>query len=714
MSTEGVQPTPQDNDNSANPVLSAPTGNGTVTNPTSQAATTNEQNGNAGNGNVVEEILDVGKLKSVVWLHYTKVRINGIVKAKCNYCKKQLGGESNNGTTHLKNHTKICVQKKIRDGSQKILGPHYLAKGNQDLVATSFNSDFSKRELAIAITMHEYPLSMVDHLYFKRFVCSLQPLFTVPSRNTIKKEVFKIYDIERAKIQSLFDINRGRIAITTDLWTATNQKKGYMAVTAHYIDNSWVLRSHMLRFAYVPAPHTAERLGTVLVNCLLDWNVDSKVSTITLDNCSTNDSMIRVIQSKLVLPDLISDGALIHMRCAAHILNLIVKDGLDVVKEGIDNIRSSVVYWSATPKRLEFFLETAKQLKFTSEKRLVMDCPTRWNSTFKMLSVAIPYKEVFTRLKQRDAQYNFLPSNEQWQFAALVCEKLKVFSSISDLFSGSKYPTTNLFFPRICELKLKIHEWCVDTNEVIQKMGYSMLEKFSKYWDEIHKVLAIAVILDPRYKLEIVEYYAEKFGVEFDGYCLESVKDILSDLVLEYQSKMNEERNLNVSGYVGVESSAPSTTDLDFDRFVSQRKRARVTSVHTELDSYLNEEILPRSAEFDILMWWKHNGPKYPTLQAIARDVLAVPVTSVASECAFSSGGRVLDPHRSRLHHATVETLVCTRSWLQAELAGDDAATGAGVLEGCFSPTSEANLVQLQPDAETTEEQAPRFKLLED
>ncbi|CAL1404028.1 unnamed protein product [Linum trigynum] len=69
MSTEGVQPTPQDNGNSANPVLSAPTGNGTVTNPTPQAATTNEQNGNARNGNVVEEIFDVGKLKSAVWSH---------------------------------------------------------------------------------------------------------------------------------------------------------------------------------------------------------------------------------------------------------------------------------------------------------------------------------------------------------------------------------------------------------------------------------------------------------------------------------------------------------------------------------------------------------------------------------------------------------------------------------------------------------------------
>ena len=376
--------------------------------------------------------------------------------------------------------------------------------------------------------------------------------------------------------------------------------------------------------------------------------------------------MIRFIQSKLLSQYLISEGALIHMRCSAHILNLIVKEGLDVVKEGIENIRDSVLYWSATPKRLEFFEETVRQLRLNSENRLVMDCPTRWNSTFKMLSVAIPYKEVFYRLKQRDAQYNCLPSNEQWQFAALVCEKLKAFKLVSELFSGSKYPTTNLFFPRICDLRLQIYEWSFDANEVIRKMAASMLVKFSKYWDEIHKILAVAVILDPRYKLDMVDFYADKFGA--DGSCLESVKGILSNLVLEYQNKLNTEKNLNVSG--GVESSMSSATDPDFYRFVNQRKRARVTSVQTELDNYLNEGILPyeEAVEFDILGWWRQNGPKYPVLQAIARDVLAIPITSVASECAFSSGGRLLDPHRSRLHHATVETLMCTRSWLQNDL----------------------------------------------
>ncbi|CAN1293548.1 Putative AC transposase [Linum perenne] len=67
-------------------------------------------------------------------------------------------------------------------------------------------------------------------------------------------------------------------------------------------------------------------------------------------------------------------------------------------------------------------------------------------------------------------------------------------------------------------------------------------------------------------------------------------------------------------------------------------------------------------------MWWKMNGVKFPTLQAIARDLLVVPVTSVASESSFSAGGRLLDPHRSKLHSTTVESILCTKSWVHDEL----------------------------------------------
>ncbi|CAN0881656.1 Putative AC transposase [Linum grandiflorum] len=89
--------------------------------------------------------------------------------------------------------------------------------------------------------MHEYPLGIVDHLYFKILCNGLQPLFKVPSRNTTKKDILAMYEIEKKKIQRVIDGNKGRVAITTDMWTTTNQKRGYMAITSHYIDNQDIL-----------------------------------------------------------------------------------------------------------------------------------------------------------------------------------------------------------------------------------------------------------------------------------------------------------------------------------------------------------------------------------------------------------------------------------------------------------------------------------------
>ena len=73
---------------------------------------------------------------------------------------------------------------------------------------------------------------------------------------------------------------------------------------------------------------------------------------------------------------------------------------------------------------------------------------------------------------------------------------------------------------------------------------------------------------------------------------------------------------------------------------------------------------------FNILAWWKSNTNKYSILSRLARDVLAVPVSTVASESAFSTGGRTLSSHRSRLHPHTVEALMCTQNWIWAPIRG--------------------------------------------
>ena len=83
----------------------------------------------------------------------------------------------------------------------------------------------------------------------------------------------------------------------------------------------------MNRLIYVQVPPTVDCLSQILVNCLLDWSLDRKISTVTLNNCSTNDTMVERLKGLLSTKSLILGTNFFHMQCAAHIFNLIVKDG---------------------------------------------------------------------------------------------------------------------------------------------------------------------------------------------------------------------------------------------------------------------------------------------------------------------------------------------------------------------------------------------------
>ncbi|KAF7130256.1 hypothetical protein RHSIM_Rhsim10G0050500 [Rhododendron simsii] len=73
------------------------------------------------------------------------------------------------------------------------------------------------------------------------------------------------------------------------------------------------------------------------------------------------------------------------------------------------------------------------------------------------------------------------------------------------------------------------------------------------------------------------------------------------------------------------------------------------------------------------------NSGKYPTLARMARDILAVPATTVASEAAFSVGGRVIDESRASLLPDIVEALMTTNDWIESRKKIIDEAS---VLQG--------------------------------
>ena len=112
-------------------------------------------------------------------------------------------------------------------------------------------------------------------------------------------------------------------------------------------------------------------------------------------------------------------------------------------------------------------------------KDLVLDYKTRWNSTYVILSIALIYKDVFSSLAKCETSYTCLPYDHDWEVAKDICGRLELFHSATEFFSGCKYPTTNMYFTLVCELKIALNEWSLSSDEMISTMAESMLTKFN-------------------------------------------------------------------------------------------------------------------------------------------------------------------------------------------------------------------------------------------
>nr|GEW48007.1 hypothetical protein [Tanacetum cinerariifolium] len=280
-------------------------------------------------------------------------------------------------------------------------------------------------------------------------------------------------------------------------------------------------------FLYVPCPHTSEVLTNVLMEALMEWNVDTKLSTITLDTFSTNDKLIDMMKDKLHSSPLIKDGAYVHMRCCAHILNLIVKVGFGVIKVAIDN-------------------------------------------------TALMYKDVFTRLKQRDPHYKTLPRPLEWENARVVCKKLEVFHNVTAIFSGTRYLTTKLYFPKVCDIRLKLNEWLVSPNQLVSNMSPKMIENFDEYWGATHELMVVADVFDPRSKMEMIEFYFPLIYPDDSAIRIQKVCKICEALILKYQEKASNSED--ESGY-NMGSSSTNSMEVDENMLAWEKHIMCKTSV---------------------------------------------------------------------------------------------------------------------------------------
>jgi hypothetical protein len=219
---------------------------------------------------------------------------------------------------------------------------------------------------------------------------------------------------------------------------------------------------------------------------------------------------------------------------------------------------------------------------------------------------------------------SFSTKKDDWDFARELCDRLKIFYDATELLSGTNYATTNLFFPKICGIYLSIEKCWTSFIPKVEEMSVLMKEKFRKYWLDVHVLMEVATILDPRYKLKFMKafyntIYGEESSVTESEVC--RVRSLLYELVLEYQGFME---GMAITDGVGIAHRKVVNNEGDdlvfdiFDKFLSEELEHCSNYVRTELDLYLEEPTLPRTQELDIIHWWQYAGVKYPTLRRIA------------------------------------------------------------------------------------------------
>nr|XP_027067636.1 zinc finger BED domain-containing protein RICESLEEPER 2-like [Coffea arabica] len=335
----------------------------------------------------------------------------------------------------------------------------------------------------------------------------------------------------------------------------------------------------------------------------------------TVDNASYNDVCIRRLREDFSLRKRLSiGGKIFHVRCCAHILNLLVQDGLGQLGGVIDVVREGIKYLNNSESRLIEFAKIKKQLQLPSRK-LILDCPTRWNNTYLMLASGLEFKDVFPRYADIDPGFHYVPTDFEWMKVEEVCKFLGIFHEITDMISGSEYPTSNIFLVELYRIKELLNEKALDPFEHIRAMAGT-----------------------PRFMAEIRDILYELFNEYVDCHVVSH-----SEQQRQVVKKRQNEGSTSSSKKQKMTAPTVLTGKEKFHMHVSEIDRAPPEK--SDLDVYLEESryACDAKANLDVLGWWKGERLRFPILSRMAADILSVPVTTVASESTFSAGGRVID-----------------------------------------------------------------------
>ncbi|KAH9616654.1 hypothetical protein KSS87_004630 [Heliosperma pusillum] len=393
------------------------------------------------------------------------------------------------------------------------------------------------------------------------------------SQETLWNDIMKIRKFERCiAIGELGTPSSGRVAVTIKMWDSCDGNKKFLAIT--------------------------------------EFDVDDKLTAITMDNHASNDELADILQKKLFKNKFLLGGKLFKIPCLAQTLSLMVQDGFNVIRGVIDKIRDSIHFWTDSQEREEEFKKATRDVGLSTAVALVLDNDLNWGSTFLMMQQSISLKVVFVHLKNQESKYNSLPTEDEWDLVSQVCQRLEEFYILMKAFE--RPPASCIYYMYICTTKLSLSDWRSSETMEIKEMALRMSEKFDKYWHAAHDFLAVAAVFHPSFQFfNLGNLKPKLYGDEAESK-LARIRKICYELYYEYKSSMPLDP-------VDDDEEKSSNKSRDF------------------FNTYLRKKKRKLSEKF----------------------------CSVDYENVFLLGVPVLSPTRSRLNPTMVETLMCTQSWVK-------------------------------------------------
>jgi hypothetical protein len=196
------------------------------------------------------------------------------------------------------------------------------------------------------------------------------------------------------------------------MWTSSVNQESFLGLTIHFINSDWRLCNFLLDIIPFNISHSGVNISNAIMRVLQEFNITNKIVALTTDNESAMLVCGREIAQSL--DSEFSSMIFSHYRCAAHVLNLGVKEGLKLVDSAVIKVRKlakTIKKSSCINNALKQFCEL-KKIRYLKP---ILDVEIRWNSTYYMLKHVEELEPALVLLAADDeAIKSFCPSNEDW------------------------------------------------------------------------------------------------------------------------------------------------------------------------------------------------------------------------------------------------------------------------------------------------------------